>query len=392
MQRDRTLLGVLTPPPPADDPAAPAPDPLLHWVRRVAGHGLTAGSQVPPRPPGVSGPSLVQALEAQGLTGLAELAVADGALSLSRADAVSLQRVHERTCRAAVRLEQALVDLAERLDDAGVAVRVLKGPALAHLAYPDPSLRPFGDIDVLIPPEQLEAARDLLASAGGRRRFPEPRAGYDRRFGKGFCVVVARGVEIDVHRTLCPGPFGLAIDPRALFVDPEPFSLGGRRLEALAPPARFLHACYHAALGSARPRLLALRDVAQTAPSDPAVVAEARRLAAAWQAEVVVAHAVAEAAVALGWTPPDALRDWEPARGARRQRRWLAAYVGGGRSPLRQALYGLEAVDGWADRGRYLVTMSRPGPGGRRWRRALSRPWRAVRRRGRAGPAGGAAR
>lgn len=376
-------------------------------MRRVAAHGLETrthaeGSLSEPSPP--TPPLAPRALPARPLpddgwtavltaarrervTGPLLAAVTSGALAATAEQERQAARVHTRVVEASLRLEQALVDLVERFECAGVDHRVLKGPAIAHLDEPAPWLRGFGDIDVLVRTGQLETARDLLLAAGGRRRFPEPRPGYDRRFGKGICVVAARGIEVDLHRTLCPGPFGLAIDLPELFAEAQPFVVGGRTLAALSPVRRFLHACYHAVLGSARPRLGSLRDVALTAPADPASAHEAHHLAAAWQAEIVVRHALTEASLALGWSPPTALTGWVSREGAGRQRRWLAAYVGAGRSSVLQGLYGAEALDTWTDRARYLHAALRPGPGGRRWRRLARRGVTTVRWRGLGGGA-----
>jgi hypothetical protein len=374
----------------APSPAPHDPGPADRIVRRVAAHGLPVdpGTDrwLPGRPlPDDGWADVVRAARREGVTGPLLAALASGTLAATEMQARQAEEVHTRVVQASLRLEQALVDLAERFERTGIEHRVLKGPAIAHLDELAPWMRGFGDVDVLVHPDHLEAARDLLVAAGGRRRFPEPRPGYDRRFGKGICVVVARGVEVDLHRTLCPGPFGLALDPGALFAGVQTFTVAGRELPALTPAGRFLHACYHAALGSARARLVALRDVALTAPTDPGVVAEVRALAAAWRGEIVVTHACTQAAAALGWTPPSGLDRWEPTPARRAQRRWLAAYLEGGRSSIRQSLYGVEALARWPDRFRYLAAVLTPGPGARRWRRA-SRKWaRAVRWRGRFG-------
>jgi hypothetical protein len=57
---------------------------------------------------------------------------------------------------------------AESLDKAGIPFVVLKGMALAHLAYPDPSLRPMGDVDLWTRPEHLDAGAAALLEAGLR--------------------------------------------------------------------------------------------------------------------------------------------------------------------------------------------------------------------------------
>lgn len=56
--------------------------------------------------------------------------------------------------------------IAGALDGAGVPFVVLKGAALAHLAWPDPTLRPMGDIDVWTRPELMDRASAALVAAG----------------------------------------------------------------------------------------------------------------------------------------------------------------------------------------------------------------------------------
>lgn len=61
--------------------------------------------------------------------------------------------------------------LTEALDAAGVPFVVLKGVALAHVAYPSPALRSMGDIDLWTLPEHLEAA--AMAVLGAGMHYPE---------------------------------------------------------------------------------------------------------------------------------------------------------------------------------------------------------------------------
>ncbi|MDM8553351.1 nucleotidyltransferase family protein [Desulfococcaceae bacterium HSG7] len=47
-----------------------------------------------------------------------------------------------------------------------VRLLVMKGPAMSWSAYPDPALRSFSDLDLLVPPEQFVHARAILAGLG----------------------------------------------------------------------------------------------------------------------------------------------------------------------------------------------------------------------------------
>ena len=170
---------------------------------------------------------------------------------------------------------------------------MLKGSAVAHLDYPDPSLRTFGDVDLLVRSRDIDAAVAVLAARGARPRLGRAPPGFDRRFGKGATFTHRHGpgdrpapdVRDGAVRTAdAPGgPLGAAEDT---------FDLAGRPVRALDAECRFLHACFHAALGNAAPRLVPLRDVAQMLLFGGLDMDRVDRLMRAWQAEAVVARAV----------------------------------------------------------------------------------------------------
>ena len=77
--------------------------------------------------------------------------------------------------RAALR-EQELAAVLEWLGGRGIEPLLVKGWAAARL-YPERGLRPYGDIDLCVPPEQLAAARAALAEPGAPRAAVEIHAG-----------------------------------------------------------------------------------------------------------------------------------------------------------------------------------------------------------------------
>src|SRR5437879_3101885 len=102
------------------------------------------------------------------------------------------------------------------------------------------------------------ARRSRSATVGsGRRRFeegelgftrprPEPRPGFSERFGKAATHRGVDGLELDLHRTLVVGPFGLWLEPDELFEHAILFHLWGRELRRLDDTALVLHACLNA--------------------------------------------------------------------------------------------------------------------------------------------------
>ena len=111
----------------------------------------------------------------------------------------------------------------------------------------------------------FDRAIAALRALDFERRFIEPRHGFDARFSKGACLERADDLELDLHRTLAPGAFGLRLGGAELFATRAAVSSRSPR-KAIAGIDRelaFVHACFHAALGDFPPRLVPLRDVVE---------------------------------------------------------------------------------------------------------------------------------
>ena len=78
--------------------------------------------------------------------------------------------------QSCVQLERVLLETVAELDALGAEFRVLKGTAVAHLDYPDPSWRGFGDVDLLVQSDDYEAVVERLVATSGRAAGP-PRCG-----------------------------------------------------------------------------------------------------------------------------------------------------------------------------------------------------------------------
>ena len=166
-------------------------------------------------------------------------------------------------------LEAQLLTVVEVLDRHGLDHRLLKGLALANTVYPDPLQRYFHDLDVLVRGEQLaNVVRVLTEHTSFRRRVPELRAGFDRRFAKSVTMADRLGGELDLHRTLVRGVCGFELDLDELWASTRPVSAAGVVVPALSPEGQLLHATLAAALSDVPARLSTLRDVAQLASAD----------------------------------------------------------------------------------------------------------------------------
>ncbi len=159
--------------------------------------------------------------------------------------------------------EAAAVNAVDVLTEHGIDMLVLKGVATAHLDYPAPELRLFGDADVLIRPGDHGKALEVLAAEGYRRVSPPVHQWWERRFGRTVTHIAPNGAELDMHLRIAGGSFGFTINHEDIWERAgEGFVLAGRQMRALAGPHRLFHACCHTVLGD-NSGLRSQRDVAQ---------------------------------------------------------------------------------------------------------------------------------
>jgi hypothetical protein len=258
-------------------------------------------------------------------------------------------------------LEHELLVAVRALESAGVAYRVLKGQAWAHSVYPNPAWRGFGDVDLLVRSDDWYHAIDVLLATGARRTLPELRPGFDRRFGKDATLLVGIGWQLDLHRMLVVGPFGLWVTEDDLFDCSSSISIGGKAVATLGKEASFLHACYNAALADDPPRLIAVRDVCQVASSVESEPKGIEAMARRWRAGAVVYRALMLAVDLLGqevWRLPFAA-PFEARRGTTFERALVATYRGSGRGYTSQ-LAAVAALPGVRERLTYLRALAQP--------------------------------
>jgi hypothetical protein len=296
------------------------------------------------------------------IEGLWAASVADGALQVTAEQLEEVRQAARGRANVDLHLERQLLETTAILETAGVPNRALKGPVWAHSAYPDPSWRGFGDVDLLIPSAQWYAAIEALEVAGARRTLPEIRADFDRRFGKEATLVASSGWELDLHRTFVIGPFGLWVNQDDLFDRPAQVTIGDGQVLVLSAEVSFLHACYNAALADDPPRLVAIRDVAQVLiglDPDPArVLGLARR----WRAEAVVTRALGLVTRVLGLSLDHPVAaELGRRRTTTPERILLASYRGPARGYTSQAA-GVVALRGPRDKMAYLWALTRPHP------------------------------
>jgi hypothetical protein len=324
-------------------------------IAGIAGHGLPAAvPQTWPQAPldDVAWAGLLARVRKQRLTGTLSWAVEDG-FPTTAAQRSGAHDAHAEVLGGCLHLERFLLEVSAELLADDIELRVLKGPAVARWAYPDPAVRTFGDIDLLIASADWDRALRILDASGLPGSYGEPRPGWASRFAKGDVCRSDEGLELDLHRTFVGGPLGLSLDLDAVLADPRWIELGGTSLPVLPPDTALLHACYNAALGDLPPRLMAARDVAQLMLCGSVDLDHVLHLARAARAESVVARAVRLTSDLLGvelplarWADRHQPTAWE--------RVALLAYTDPGRNTPRETTLGLLAVPGITAKVQYV--------------------------------------
>ncbi len=295
------------------------------------------------------------------MTGFLQKVIDEELLVVTPPQARAANQAHRTSMLRALALESELLDVAALLAAAGIEILVLKGSAVANLDYSDPVLRPFTDLDIAVRPDAIDSAVATLMGAGFRRTLAEPRTGFDRRFDKGVTLRHPTGYGLDLHRTFVLGPWGVLVDIEGLWDGGEEFVVGGRPLRALSRHNRFVHACYHAALGDWPLRLLSLRDVAQMAVALEPDAAALRAIAARWGIDAVVASAVSDAWRLLGLEQDTDLSSWARRYApTRREVAQLALHTHPDKTFTAQALSTLRTIPRWRDKAAYARALVLP--------------------------------
>ncbi|RMG43682.1 MAG: hypothetical protein D6718_11575, partial [Acidobacteria bacterium] len=303
---------------PEDDPLPAERDALAR--RSAAVHPAA------PRPPGVADPAI--ALAAIRLARrhrvsvrLARVLEGAGALATLPPEAArELRRDVLRAQSARVRLERALRAVAGALAEAGVPLLLLKGAAVAALAYDDPAEREMSDVDVLVAPDALGPALDVLRRAG--LSVPEAETvGFWREVYFNVPVTSAedQGAKVEIHWSIAQTGRHTP-DIEGMLARSRPVRFGGVDARAPAAADLFLHQALHLGYHYFQPRLSWLIDIARLASREPQPWADLERRARAWGMCTTLRLALAHVERVFPGTLPEDLA--RAARGSLRAR-WL---------------------------------------------------------------------
>jgi hypothetical protein len=191
------------------------------------------------------------ALSTQGLSALVSRCTDVRTLPAALSEFIFLEDLQSGA--RARRLLETLVSTIRALRTAGVEVVALKGAALAFFHYPDPALRPMGDLDLLLrDPGDLARATEVLTGGGWRALFDTPRhrvfAREDERVSRPATEDPDNPIRVEIHTTFRLPVLGLSYDPSTeLRAQAETRDIGGVRVAIASGPAFLRHLLFHAA-------------------------------------------------------------------------------------------------------------------------------------------------
>jgi hypothetical protein len=191
------------------------------------------------------------AISTQGLTtlvaGLEAASTLPAPLSAYLLEEIPFARARAR------RLRETLGAVVLALRAAGVEVVALKGAVLASFHYPEPALRPMGDLDLLLKDARdLARATEALGGAGWRALLDTPRhrvfARPDERVVRPAAEDPDNPIRVEIHTSFRLPVLGRVYDASAVLRgEAEARDLGGTRVNVAAGGALLTHLLFHAA-------------------------------------------------------------------------------------------------------------------------------------------------
>lgn len=223
-------------------------------------------------------------------------AVYSGRIVLAEDSLPQLHTSIEHFLASQLRVEQQSMTVVDALLEAAIDFRVLKGLATGYLDYPNPAMRPIGDLDILIRPSDMPAALAAISLIEDGSLHALPRGDWRVTHAVPFRV---GGIEIDLHHRLLHQAAGHCAAHLDLFADPDPYKIAGRDVFALPPWLRLLQASAQNVLGGYQ-QLSSDLDVSRLAGHADLALEQATQIGLQW----VVAEGTRHSMQTLGWGQP----------------------------------------------------------------------------------------
>lgn len=149
-------------------------------------------------------------------------------------------------------LASQLIKIRDMFEEHGIEAISLKGPLLGSYLYDNISLRPFGDLDIVVRHEKIFEAKKLLVSEGFRpdhiMSAAEERDYVDRQYA--LVLIKHIGdyqIVAELHWALTHKFFSFRFTPDEVWKRTRPLTLSNVSVETLQNPLLMLFLCVHGA-------------------------------------------------------------------------------------------------------------------------------------------------
>ena len=255
----------------------------------------------------------VRMIRRQRIAGLVHDALSSAGIELPSAVAAALAARMRRIVRRDLMVATESARLQRVLDAAGIPVLVLKGAALAQLAYGSAATKQTRDIDLLVPPDRAEAALQILEaedyalSSPAKHLSARQRRTLVRYAREAELVRRSKRLPVELQWRAADNPLLLkGVDAHS---PAQSVTLAnGASLRTLAPDDLFAYLCVHGAHHSWS-RLKWLADLNALIAANAADIAHLYRHAQRVGAGLCAAQALLLCRQLLGLALPAALVD-----------------------------------------------------------------------------------
>jgi hypothetical protein len=147
------------------------------------------------------------------------------------------------TVRLEMWLEPNLRRILDALESERLEPIVIKGAALAYVAYPKPVYRTFSDIDLWLPPIQIDRARDVLVQLGLWTRSEIQHVDHHLP----VLYVQDGQVGVELHYRLLKNPHPYAVNDENFRARSQFATIAGAKVRVLSPTDALHYNCIHLA-------------------------------------------------------------------------------------------------------------------------------------------------
>ncbi len=162
---------------------------------------------------------------------------------------VRFLEMHRAEMLQSLLLEHELQHILHAFNQAHIPIILFKGPVLAHTVYSEVHLRTYHDFDILIKPQDLTRAHDLLVSMGYANYEEFLADAIDSKRASYNYVLKHPGswleVLIELHTAPHPGQGGVMFEPEAIWAGAQHITILDEPVLTMGVIDHLLYLCWH---------------------------------------------------------------------------------------------------------------------------------------------------